>query len=189
MKKLLIPTLATLLAVNAYALEPQRGYRGFVEWDNNLASVNYDVVGRQTEYFTGFSTSHGFQFNNNLFVGGGLAIERNVDVDQWMLPLFAQIRTDQNWNGFTPFGDLRIGYNATDGGGIYFSPTVGYRFNWGGKFGLNIGAGLTLRGYSEEKYWLDFYDTPTDGSYAELRYLGTSHKVQAMFSIRLGIEF
>jgi hypothetical protein len=189
MKRLTILFLVAFFAVYANAIEPQRGYRGFLEWDNNISSVNYDVVGRQTEYFTGLSTSHGYQFNSNLFAGVGLTLDRNVDFDEWMFPVFAQVRTDQNWGGFTPFGDLRIGYNLTDGGGIYFSPTVGYRFNWGRKMNLNVGVGLTLRGYSVEKYYDDFYETPDGTSYATTTYIGNSHKARAMFNIRVGIDF
>jgi hypothetical protein len=189
MKRLTILFFAALFAICANALEPQRGYRGFIEWDNNIARYNYDVVGAQTDYFTGLSTSHGYQFNKNLFVGAGLAFDRNVDFDEWILPVYAQVRTDQNWGGYTPFGDLRIGYNLTDGGGIYFSPTVGYRFNWGRRLNLNVGVGLTLRGYGVDKYNVNIYEIGENGYYGELTYLGRSHKVKAMFNFRIGIDF
>ena len=141
---------------------------------------------KETCWFTGGSTSHGFQFNPHLFVGAGLMIEKCNKFDTWTLPLFAQVRTDQTWGKFTPFGDLRLGYNCTDGGGIYLSPTVGYRFNFGRKLNLNLGVGMTLRGHTVEKY--DIYLDEFAGDFS-MTYLGKAHQTKGMFTIRVGIDF
>lgn len=45
-----------------------------------------------------------------------------------------------------PYLSVRLGANLSDHGGIYFSPMVGYRFNWGRKTALNFGLGITLFG-------------------------------------------
>lgn len=85
MKKLLLLIAAmAVLPFTASALQPQRGYRGFVDWSN---SAKFDMgflsienePGDDTEIFTGISTSHGYQFNNWLYVGGGVGFEYNLD--------------------------------------------------------------------------------------------------------------
>lgn len=176
------------MALAAGANEPQCGYRGFAEWDNNITSYNYYFGGSETVWYTGVSTSHGYQFNPHIFAGAGLMLERSTKYDQWTVPVFAQFRTDLSFGKYTPFGDIRLGYNFTDGGGIYFSPTVGYRFNFGRKLNLNLGVGMTLRGYTLDCYDLKGYDYET-GHYVEAVYMGKSHQSKAMFNIRVGIDF
>lgn len=192
MKKFTSTLLLSLLCcIPAIARQPEHGYRGFVEWSNDITSYRYDDDGtRFSSWSTGFSTSHGYQFNPNLFLGAGIGLQgwvNNPGSD--LLPLFVQVRTDQNWNGFTPYGDLRIGGNLCDGGGLFLSPSVGYRFNWGRKVGINLGIGLTLRGSTHDKYSFDVITTPNGETWVEGRYLGKQHQIKPMFNIRLGIDF
>lgn len=191
MKKVIHCIIALLIyAIPANAEEPQKGYRGFVDADINIAYYRFDNASNITEWYLGGSTSHGYQFNKNLFVGAGVMIEKSFKYDNWTLPVFLQVRTDQKWGEFTPFGDFRIGYNCCDGGGVYLSPTVGYRFEISKKLNLNVGIGITLRGYSTEHYDVQFYNDPiTNEYYYTADYLGTKHHSKAMFSIRVGIDF
>lgn len=109
---------------------------------------------------TGFTTSHGYQFNSWLYVGGGAGCEYNLSWKDYtnngdtrlIIPLFAEARLDGKWGRFTPFFSTRIGANLADHGGIYFSPTVGYRFNWGRRSAINLGIGMTLYGYRASSY-------------------------------------
>lgn len=187
MKRIIITFMAlTAIASAAVARQPRVGYRGFIEWSNSLRSQeNWYDNGSTTEFYTGFSTSHGYQFTPLLFVGGGLDYEHYSDLDSNILALFVQGRTDLKLGKYTPFGDLRLGYNFVAGGGVYFSPTVGYRFNWGRKMGINIGAGLTLLGYSNDIYDVSF---DNDG-YMMLNKTGTVHDSVLFFSFRVGIDF
>ena len=138
-----------------------------------------------TYFYTGVSTSHGYQFNPNLFLGAGLSIEYNKHSDSFIVPVFLQVRTDQKFGKFTPFGDLRLGYSCTDGGGIYASPTIGYRFNWGRKAAINIGVGMTVKGSS-----YDVFDIVTgDDGYQYMKYAGRSHQTKLMFAFRIGFDF
>ena len=84
------------------------------------------------------------------------------------MALFGNVRGDWKFGQFTPFGDLRIGYTSFEGGGLYFSPAVGHRFNWGRKAGLNVGIGLKLISarinnfrsvYDEENGWYVYEST------------------------------
>lgn len=181
-----------LSAVTAMAREPQSGYRGFIDWSNDFTTYTFFMIGdNEFTWFTGASTSHGYQINRNLYVGAGLMVEHNSKFDIYTIPVFADIRTDQTWGRFTPFGDLRIGYNFSDGGGIYFSPTVGYRFNLNRKMNLNVGIGLTLRGYATDKYNFSLDEGALEDGYYKYdwAYLGKAHHIKAMLALRLGIDF
>lgn len=185
-----IALILTVMAVAAQGMEPQRGYRGFVDWDNSIGGLNYldNTTGfdvQDTQWFIGVATSHGYQFSRNWFAGGGVMVSAATPSGAMMLPLFADVRYDGNLGCLTTFGDIRLGYNCCDGGGIYFSPTVGYRIGLKGKTNLNLGIGLTLRGNRVEQYRLEFINPDS----AILTYQGKKHLTNAFFSLRLGIDF
>lgn len=199
MKKLIILLFATILtSVNASALQPQKGYRGFFDANMTVVPNIGFIAGNpgDSEVFLGFTTSHGYQFNRWLYVGGGVGLEHNLNwhdnhhnhaTDTRMLiPIFAEARADAKWGRFTPFLSLRLGANAADHGGIYFSPTVGYRFNWGRRSAINLALGMTLFGrritYPEYIFAPDGGLVPTGNSYS---YTGHFAKV----AVRIGFEF
>lgn len=192
--KRLIPVCVVCISVfTAHAWQPrdvQRGYRGFAEWSTDITSYKYDEASRATAWSTGISTSHGYQFSPRFFLGAGVGFQPSVNSSGAdLVPLFIQARTDQTWGKFTPFGDLRVGYNMCDGGGLYLSPSVGYRFNWGRRLNLNVGVGMTLRGTTTEQYQINVIPLP-DGTFAaEMLYQGKHHSVKPMFSLRVGIDF
>ena len=175
------------------ARQPKRGYRGFLEWSSSVRSDKYGVFDknwnltteRQGTFYTGFTTSHGYQINPMFFIGAGLGMERCGKLDNWIAPLFIQGRIDFKFGKFTPFGDLRLGANIADGGGIYISPTIGYRYNWGRKMGVNLGIGLSLAGYKAEHY----EGTTTGPDSYEIQYVSTEHHINPYFSFRIGIDF
>lgn len=193
MKRLLIFAAAVLLILPVSARLPKRGYRGFVEWSNSLRSekfMEWNMAGiagsyRENTFYTGLTTSHGYQINPMFFVGAGFGMERCTTYDNWVAPLFLQGRIDLKFGKFTPFGDLRIGANIAEGTGVYFSPSIGYRFNWGRKVGINIGAGLTLAGYKVDHY----EGTVTGPDSYEIYYVGRRSHMRAYFSFRLGLDF
>jgi hypothetical protein len=191
MKKLLSLLLSLCVASSVFALSPQRGYRGFLEWSNDITTYKDFEDLRITFYYTGVSTSHGYQFNPHFFLGAGLAIQPYTGGGIWKVPVFVQARTDQQWGKFTPFGDLRVGYDIGDSdgsSGYYFSPTVGYRFNWGRKVGLNVALGLSLKRYSIDMYNVDFRNE--DGFVTvDYEYLGVNHHTKPYFTFRVGIDF
>lgn len=189
---LLLPAVIAV-ALASEARQPERGYRGFFEWSNSVRSDNFGVLDihgnlkteRQGTFYTGFTTSHGYQINPMFFVGAGLGMEHCGKLDNWVAPVFIQGRVDLKLGRFTPFGDLRLGANIAEGAGVYISPTVGYRFNWGRRMGVNLGAGLSLAGYRAEHY----EGTVTGPDSYEIQYIGTRHHIRPYFSFRLGIDF
>lgn len=200
MKKLIILFVAWVVAGTVAAMQPGRGYRGFVDWSNDatldLGFLSADGGGGDaTEIFTGLSTSHGYQFNDWLYVGGGAGFEYNLDWKaseneyewhaRYIIPLFAECRLDAKWNRFTPFFSTRLGANLAHHGGIYFSPIVGYRFNWGRHSAINLALGMTLYG---RRYSYPEHVTHPDGgiTFGQTLY---SHKIETRFALRLGFEF
>ncbi|MDE7150655.1 MAG: hypothetical protein K2O27_00145, partial [Candidatus Amulumruptor sp.] len=129
MKKTLIIFTVLLVAVSAEARLPQRGYRGFFELSSSLRSENFgypDMNGnllmyRDNTFYTGFSTSHGYQINPLFFIGAGLGMERCGSLDKWVAPIFLEGRIDLKIGKFTPFGDLRLGASVAEGAGGYCS--------------------------------------------------------------------
>lgn len=185
----------TLTSVCGSARQPERGYRGFAEWTNRIYHTYYASNGK-TYYEPGLSTSHGYQFNPWLFVGGGLDFSLN-DIGYWgkhyydvlnsnHLSLFIQGRTDLTFGKFTPFADVRLGWNASETGTVYFSPSLGYRFTWGRKVGINVGLGYTLDAYRYEDYITG--KTPEGLTI----YIPTGEYInwtRSSFTFRIGIDF
>lgn len=186
-RQIIVILLALASAFGSMARQPERGYRGFIDWSNSYREYS-DNWHNDSYFYSGLSTSHGYQFNPWLFVGAGLDWEH-----QWkegfnhnIFAAFVQGRTDLQFGKFTPFGDVRLGFSMTYGGGVYFSPTIGYRFNWGRKAGINIGVGLTVQGYTTDIY--DIALSP-EGYWTFGEKLYTHHGANAYFSFRIGFDF
>jgi len=178
-------TLFVLTLAAVSARQPDRGYRGFVEWSNSLNSVDMWWPGNSVSTLhTGVTTSHGYQINPMFFVGAGIGLERCGKIDSYVAPVFVQGRADFQFGRFTPFGDIRLGYNLSQGGGLYFSPSIGYRFNWGRKVGVNIGVGLTVH-----RHTYDIYVVSDDSDYISYVKTGEGHGTKTYFSFRLGFDF
>lgn len=188
MKREIISLLAiATVTFTGIARQPQRGYRGFMDWSNSVRTEDGWGTGiRSTWYYSGFSTSHGYQINSRFFVGLGFDLEKCSKYSDNMAAVFLDGRTDLKFGKFTPFGDLRIGFSMTDGGGFYLSPTIGYRFNWGRKVGVNVGAGLTLKGLTYDQY--DVVISP-DGYIINGNKVGKLHEYKAYFTFRIGFDF
>lgn len=177
--------IALLIAICASARQPHSGYRGFFEWSNDLRTEELDFWGRQTEYYTGISTAHGYQINPMFFVGAGIGLEHCNKYDSYIAPLFAMGRADFKFGAFTPYADVRLGANLANGGGVYFSPTIGYRFNWGRKVGINLGLGMSLNGYK-----CDLFDIVIgENGYTNAIYVGSEHRSRPYFTFRVGFDF
>lgn len=186
MKRYLLLIISLLPFISSDGRQPKRGYRGFLEWSNDLTTTaSIDGKNSMSTFYTGFSTSHGYQVNSWLFAGAGLEYEHCSKIDSNILAPFLHGRTDLKFGSFTPYGDIRLGYNLAGGGGVFFSPNVGYRFNWGRKTGINIGAGVSVTGYKVEIF--DIGITP-DG-YMTFEKTGENHRCKLFFSFRIGFDF
>lgn len=188
MKRGLILSLLSVMCVAlGYARDLERGYRGFVEWDNAIGETDYltqykGFYGKATLWFIGISTSHGYQFNSHWFVGGGTMISTSFPKGDKFLPGFAEIRYDTKIAKITPFIDFRCGYyyDCEKSGGLYLSPTIGYNFRTSEKLNFNLGIGMTVRGFTKSSYESKGYLTWKTGSTT------TNY---TFFAARFGIDF
>lgn len=193
MKKTLFTALLILSTFIAAARQPEKGYRGFVDGSvtlNTEISFFGDGGPSNSYLWLGGSTTHGYQFNPYLFVGGGVGYETVVaprdNRPSRIFPVFADVRTDLKFNRFTPFADVKLGVNFTRGAGLYFSPTVGYRFNWGRRTAINFGIGMTMFGRRME---LKEHIFAPEGGIIGSEVVGHYHGVEVHPTFRLGIEF
>lgn len=175
---------------------PERGYRGFVE-SESLFVPNLGFLvggGGESDFWTGFSTTHGYQINPHLFVGAGMSclwvfndIDYHTDTPKIKyLPLFADVRTDLRFDRFTPFADLRMGYNLLRHGAFSGALTLGYRFDWGRRVALNLALGVNLRGQRYEDFESGWNSEEGAWSRPTGRYR-TGYDAKPV--LRLGIEF
>ena len=65
------------------------------------------------------STTHGYQFNNYFFVGGGVALNYYTDADLVAAPIYANFRANFINKKVTPFADVKAGYAVGDIEGAY----------------------------------------------------------------------
>lgn len=148
-----------MLAITGYARDLERGYRGFIDWDNAIGSTYYPTqykghYGHADLWFIGLATTHGYQFTPNWYVGGGLLLSTSFPSYDKMLPIYADVRYDGKFGKVTPYIDLRAGYyyDGAKSGGLYLSPTLGYSFQMHKKLNFNLGVGITVRGFTRKFY-------------------------------------
>lgn len=168
-------------SINSYRYKKQvkntlRGYKGFVD-----AGYLFDVSDNDANKFE-LSTSHGYQFNNYFFVGGGLAFNHYSEAGLCAVPIFANFRANFINNKVTPFGDVKVGYTAGDIEGAYVSMAVGVRVALAKKMALNFRLEYAAQGYDYE--YRDFYY----GSYSSYAYY-EEYMTLSNIGLKVGFEF
>ena len=184
MKRIIILLIATIVLATfkGSAKNLERGYRGFVDinaeayFKKKFLYGSHDIV----HSVIGFTTTHGYQFNNHFFVGGGTGLVASTfNYDSFGLniglPIYAIGRFDWNISKVPLFADLKIGsflipdYYSPFMSTLYINPSIGYRCPLNRKIAMNIGAGISL-------HYLDNYN------YFDERW-------ELMPSVKLCIEF
>jgi len=151
---------------------PLRGYKGFVDVGYSIGTGDYDFDRVE------ISTTHGYQFNDFLFVGGGMGMHYYSDLDdEYAVPVFANFRANFMRGKVVPFGDVKLGYTVGDiVEGAYGAIGVGVRFALKGKKALNLSLSYTAQDVDVDYYgYYDYY-------YSDEETLGA-------FSIKIGFEF
>lgn len=150
-----------------------RGYKGFVD-----AGYIADVSDHSAYKFQAL-TSHGFQFNNYLYLGGGLGLDYYIDYE-FSIPVFVDFRANFINRKITPFADLKVGYAVGDEiEGVFCFTSVGARFNVGGKKAINVALALN---YQEVE--LGYYSF---GRYTTSYYYATEELIG--LGVKVGFEF
>lgn len=144
-----------------------RGYKGFID-----GGYNFGDDGNIE-----FSTSHGYQFNNHIFVGGGLALRYYSDYEVTSVPFFANFRANFINNSITPFVDVKTGYAVGDIEGFYASIGLGMRIKLQNRMALNLT--VTYSGQEDGYFYHDYWD---DYHYE------SDYSVEG-FGLKIGLEF
>ena len=171
MKKTIILFLAVLLSVGAYAADSNvkigsdsqaltkkeqhrtlRGYKGFVELGMGATFHNYGIAaerkGKQrttTAFGIEAVTSHGYQFNNSLYLGFGVGINECTETNV-MVPMFADFRINILNKRISPLLYFRGGYAAGNYYGGYAGLGVGVRAGLKHRLKSAVYAAMELTG-------------------------------------------
>lgn len=156
------------------------GYKGFID-----AGYTFDLDDYYNKYNMNrfeISTSHGYQFNNYFFIGGGVAFDYYTDAESYAIPVFANFRANFINKKVTPFGDFKLGYTAGDIEGVYMSMAVGVRITMAKKSAINFRLEYTCQGI-ENGYHNYGY------SYGSYYYYYDDYDLLNGFGFKIGFEF
>lgn len=100
-----------------------------------------------------FLLVNGYRFNHWLSAGIGTGIQVWQVTQQATLPLFADLEVTFMKKTISPYADLRLGYcwglsedEVLPKDGVYFSPTVGFRWGMNANTALKLGVGYLVQG-------------------------------------------
>lgn len=166
-------------------------YRGFVDAGYTIGIGDYDLGRFEV------NTSHGYQINPYIFVGGGFGLHffpsyetvgvsdipldiRDSKVD---IPIFANVRGTFMKTRFTPFIDAKGGTYINNNGGLYYNVSAGLRIAINQRQAVDISVG-----YTNEK--LEFQTFSHFVSDYNMDYARKSTKYDTEgISIKVGYEF
>ena len=126
-----------------------RGYMGFVE---EASITNFD------DFFGAVHTTHGFQINPHIFVGGGAGFIFPYSGDAIAVPVYGAFRYTLLNKKVTPYFEAKCGYCFADIEGLYASPSVGVDIAFTQKFGLYIGLAYELYSDGKKVPYVSLYD-------------------------------
>lgn len=112
-----------------------RGYRGFVD-------MGYSADFRECEQLITFATTHGYQFNPILFVGGGLELFKAIN-GGGVTPIYADVRCYFSKTRISPFFEGRLGMTLGDRICQYTKLSLGLHCSIKPKLGINVAVGWT----------------------------------------------
>lgn len=134
-----------------------RGYRGFLEAGVAAGIGDYALTRLEV------NTSHGYQFNPYLFVGGGLGIHYYFDVSDVLIPIFADCRVNVLPGRISPYIDFKLGYSVgvSDGpygAGLFLAPGIGARFELADRaHAIRAGLGFSMQQATATYYSSGYY--------------------------------
>lgn len=111
-----------------------KGYHAMADFGfGTYPTFNYNV-----------STTHGYQFNPYIFVGGGILAIATEDLEKCALPIFADFRINFLDKKVSPLVDFRNGITVSQGVGFYSQAAFGARFILSEKYAMNLYTGFEL---------------------------------------------
>lgn len=141
MKKIIFATLLALCSISSNAQSSSyrtRGYKGNIELGLN-ADLSCDEKG------FGVFTTHGFQFNRYVFVGGGIGYENE------MLPIYADVKSHFIKKNLkvNPWIELKLGVDVLNAG-CYVSPSFGISIPVAKDYAVSVAFAYGVNSYYEE---------------------------------------
>lgn len=161
-KKVFIILIITLCCFGIEAKEPSKGYRGFVDMNTELYITSGFRISSDgsrhekvdTYLLYGLSTTHGYQFNNHFFLGGGIGLQSGAFTAAKYISgvFFMQTRTDWTFGTVPLYADIRLGgtlFGQDIDNGIdklLIAPAIGYHLDILRRIKFNVRIGLSLHG-------------------------------------------
>lgn len=113
------------------------GYQGFIDQGPALRIMD------DWASSISVSTTHGFYFNENIYVGVGVSFEGNNDM--FVMPLYTALKYNFNYDHkVTPTMQLRLGSYLGDHVGSYGDLSFGLRFGSSRDFAINVMAAASF---------------------------------------------
>jgi len=180
MKKILVSLLFAAMAFSANAQEVidgvrvPSGYQGHIEYSNLFYVKGWGTA-------MDLSTTHGFYYTPNMFVGIGMGI--HVAPGDAYIPVYASAKYVFNYRTkISPTLQMRMGSFFNDGAKPYGDISFGCRFASDRDFAFSIQACASY--YAPFNYVEDHWDS-TIGTYATT----TTRMNLSSIGLRLGIEW
>ncbi len=120
-----------------------RGYKAFYEVGYGAPLYDDKYAGDLFE----IGTSQGFQFNNSVYLGGGVSFNNYFSDGTTYLevPVFVDFRWNIINKKVTPYLNPRVGYGLGDMRGGFVKATIGARFSLKNRHALNVGISYSAQ--------------------------------------------
>ncbi len=134
-RKAIVAAMVCLCATAAMAQKNtyrSKGYKGNIEIGASNAGISV-------------MTTHGYQFNRFLFVGGGMGYEADL------IPLYADVKSyfTKKEMKVNPWAEVRLGFQMIEGLYPYFSPAVGFTVPVGKDLAISAALQFGLTDYEQ----------------------------------------
>lgn len=129
-----------ITAITTSVCSAQTGYKGMIEAGRTF-HLTYTPL-----HTTEVATTHGYQFNNYLYVGAGVGLNFNSSEKKSLyMPMYLDVKANLLRSKVTPFIDLKAGYSVLDVKGVYLSPSIGVDYNFYRKLSVYLKVGYTYQ--------------------------------------------
>lgn len=151
MRKKITTALCALMVCGALSAQvrylPKKGYKGTVEM--GFAAGVGEMAHNRFELLT----VHGFQLDKNFSLGIGTGLQVWQVTNDVTIPIFLDAEAILPKGLISPFASLRIGYVVNTEHdyflpkeGVYFNPSVGFRWAIDGDKAFRLNVGYLLQG-------------------------------------------
>ncbi len=154
------PQAIDTISKKSHRANKQKGFTNISEFDFGIGKVTVNGFGNANQMSFGLQTINGYQFSRYFSIGLGLGIVKYngytipygtrmifYKMNEFMIPLFADIRFNFLKGSITPFLSLSAGYSFSlstkygNHGGVFLNPSLGLKFFISTKTAFHFGVG------------------------------------------------